>query len=102
MTTSSTVDNRNFFQVCLRNLSAQVPQLRVAVAQQDQAAARGIARGLRDTVTPLGLPTLFQLGQDIESGRIESDAMAWRGHCDRFCDLLERIQFVLQQKLEEN
>jgi hypothetical protein len=95
-------NNRYVFQLCLGAMSAKVPQLREAVNRSDEHQVRGLARELRNTVELLGLPKLFQLSQEIEYRRAELDDEAWDGHCHRFCDLLERIHFSLEQQHGRN
>jgi len=83
-------------------MSARVPQLREAVHRRDEPVVRGLARELRHTVGLLGLPRLFRLSQDIEYQMPGPDPEIWHSHCHRFCDLLENIQWSLQQKLLAN
>ena len=90
------------FEYCLGAMRAKVPQLREAMTRRDEAAVRGLARDLRNTVGLLGLPRLFQMSQDIEYRREDIDPSAWDRHCHRFCDLLERIHYSLQSQLERN
>ncbi|HTB62250.1 MAG TPA: hypothetical protein VK737_01570 [Opitutales bacterium] len=79
-------------------MSEKVPQLREAVNRSDEHQVRSLVRELRHTVELLGLPKLFQLSQDIEYRREDLDASIWEGQCRRFCDLLERIHFSLEQQ----
>ena len=89
-------------QHCLGAMESKVPQLRAALTRSDETTIRGLAHELRNTLGLLGLPRLFQLSQDIEYRRADIDPSAWDGQCLRFCDLLERIHFSLQQQHARN
>ncbi|HVU39053.1 MAG TPA: hypothetical protein VHC95_12020 [Opitutales bacterium] len=83
-------------------MSHKIPRLRQAMSTRDVETVCGLARDLRNTVSVLGLPRLFQMSQDIEYRRQELARPEWDRHCDRFCDLLERVQYNLQRRLSGN
>lgn len=93
---------RLLFEQCLNEMSHKVPRLRQAMTTRDTEMVCSLARDLRCTMSVLGLTRLFQMSQDIEYRWQEFARPEWDRHCDRFCDLLERVQYSLQRRLIDN
>lgn len=87
---------RQVFHLCLDLLVTSLPRLRQAVDTGDVATLRRLAHIARGSLGMLGLPTLCELGEDIEYHYNDLGAERWRQRCESLYELLARLQQELQ------
>ena len=90
---------RQVFDLCLDLVIASLPQLRRAIRQGDMVAAARLAHRARGSLGMLGLPTLKDLGEDIEYRFDELGEERWRQRCEELARLFVELQLELQERL---
>jgi len=84
------------FHLCLDLIAASLPRLRQAVDKGDVATLRRLAHHARGSLGMLGLPSLCELGEDIEYRFNDLGAERWRQRCEALYGLLSQLQQELQ------
>jgi HPt (histidine-containing phosphotransfer) domain-containing protein len=87
---------RQVFHLCLDLLGTSLPRLRQAVDTGDVATLRRLAHITRGSLGMLGLPTLCELGEDVEYRYNDLGVERWRQRCEALYQLLARLQQELQ------
>ncbi len=90
---------RQVFHLCLDLVASSLPRLRQAVDDGDLATVRSIAHTTRGSLGMLGLPTLQELGEQIEYHDGAAGAESWRQRCEELVHLLSRLQQELTARL---
>ena len=83
--------------LCAEALAAKVPQMNRAMNKGDRATVQSIVHYLRGSLGMLGLPSLVQIGEDIECRYEVLGKEAWQQRCEEFRKLLRRIEEELRQ-----
>jgi len=84
-------------RLCLHALEARLPRLRTAISRANHKAVGKIAHDLRGSLGMLGLPELVSLSEQIEYEYSSLGERRWLRCCQKFYELLKRVDADLQQ-----
>ena len=90
---------RIVFHLCLDLVITSLPRLRQAVDNGDIAALRQLAHHTRGSLSMLGLPSLRELGEEIEYGYNDLGAELWCQRCEDLYELLSQLHVELKECL---
>jgi HPt (histidine-containing phosphotransfer) domain-containing protein len=90
---------RIVFHLCLDLIITSLPRLRQAVDSGDIPTLKQLAHHTRGSLSMLGLPSLRELGEQIEYHYDDLGAECWRQRCEALYKLLTQLSIELQEHL---
>ncbi len=91
--------HRQVFALSKDLVETTLPELREAMAKDDDATVCRIAHRARGSLGMLGVPHLQQISMEIEYSRDELGLARWRRRCRELCEMLVNLRRELADRL---